>query len=60
MRLNLEQVHDAVMSTRVKVSKEKAKEGPTWYSETYLIKWLMSVVTSQLCESGFSTPPGLS
>lgn len=26
----LEQVHDAVMSTRAKVSKEKAKEGPTW------------------------------
>lgn len=44
MRLNLEQVHDAVMSTRAKVSKEKAKEGPTWYSDTYLIKWLMSVV----------------
>lgn len=44
MRLNLEQVHDAVMSTRAKVCKEKTKEGPTWYSDTYLIKWLMSVV----------------
>lgn len=48
-------MHDAVMSTQV--SKEKAKEGPTWYSETYLIKWLMSVVTSQLCVHSQGSAP---